>query len=148
MDIVKWEPFRDVISFRDEIDRLFDGFFGRMPVRREIAQAAWMPLVDFEENKDEYLVRAELPGMKKEDVKISLVGDRLHISGERTKEKEEKGKTFHRIERAYGKFERVLALPAEVDGAHVRATYKDGILDIRLPKSDKTKPKEIGIEVK
>jgi len=148
MDMVKWEPLRDVITFRDEIDRLFDGFFGRVPARREMARAAWMPLVDFEENKNEYLVKVELPGLKKEDVKISLSGDRLHISGERTKEKEEKGKTFHRVERVYGRFERVLALPAEVDGARVKATHKDGILDIRLPKSEKTKPKEIGIEVK
>jgi HSP20 family protein len=148
MDLVKWEPFRDVISFRDEVDRLFDGFFGRMPARRERAEFAWMPPIDFEEDKDAYVVKTELPGMKKEDVKISLSGDRLHIAGERSREKEEEGKTFHRVERAYGRFERVLTLPGEVDGARVKATYKDGILAITLPKSEKVKPKEIGIEVK
>jgi HSP20 family protein len=148
MDIVKWDPFRDVVSFRDEIDRLFDGFFGRMPFKRERGEGAWMPAVDFEEDKDEFIIKAELPGLKKEDVKVSLSGDRLQITGQRAKEKEEKGKTFHRIERSYGRFERVLALPAEVDAASIKATYKDGILDIRLPKSEKVKPKEIGIQVK
>jgi HSP20 family protein len=148
MDIMKWEPMRDVVSFRDEIDRLFDGFFGRLPLRRERFEGVWMPLVDFEETKDDFVVRAELPGMKKDDLKISLSGDRLQISGERMKEKEEKGKKFHRIERAFGRFERSLDLPAEVDTTKVEATYKNGILEIKLPKAERVKPKEIGINVK
>ena len=148
MDIVKWDPFRDVISFRDEFDRLFDGFFGRLPARGTRREGTWMPPVDFEETGNEFIVRAEIAGLKKEDVKVSISGDRLHISGERRKENEEKGKTFHRVERSYGRFERVLVLPAEVDTAGIKAAYEDGILNITLPKSEKVKPKEIGIEVK
>lgn len=148
MDIVKWDPFTDVVSIRDEIDRLFDGFFGRMPSRKPMLEGVWAPLIDMEETNEEVLVKAELPGLRKQDVKISLSGDRLHISGERTKEKEEKGKTYHRVERAYGRFERLLTLPAEVEAGKVKATYKDGILHVRLPKAEKAKPKEIGIEVK
>lgn len=148
MDIVRWDPFRDAVSFRDEFDRLFDGFFGRVPARGVRTDGPWMPLVDFEETQDAFLVRAELPGLKKEDVKVSLFGDRLHIRGERNRENEEKGKTFHRVERSYGRFERVLSVPAEIDSAGVKATYEDGILEIKLPKSEEVKPKEIGIEVK
>jgi HSP20 family protein len=148
MDIVKWDPFRDMVSIRDDIDRLFEGFLGRVPIKRPWGETAWAPLVDIEETKDDVMVRAEIPGLEKEDIKISLSGDRLHITGERTKEKEEKGKTYHRIEMSYGRFERVLALPTEVDASKTKASYKDGILEIRLPKSEKVKPKEIGIDVK
>ncbi len=148
MDIMKWDPFRDMVSMRDEIDRLFDGFIGRLPGRREVAEGVWIPLIDLEETKDDFVVRAEIPGMKKEDVKISLTGDKLRISGERTREKEEKGKTFHRMERAYGRFERILTIPAEIDASKVKASYKEGLLEVKLPKTERVKPKEIGIDVK
>jgi len=148
MDIMKWDPFRDMVSIRDEIDRLFDGFFGKMPARKADMEGIWAPLVDVEEDKENILVRAELPGMKKEDIKISVSEGRLHIAGERSREKEEKEGTYHRIERAYGRFERVLPLPVEVEAGKTKATYKDGMLEVRLPKAEKAKPKEIGIEVK
>jgi HSP20 family protein len=148
MDIMKWDPFRDMVSMRDEIDRLFDGFIGRLPGRREVAEGAWIPLLDLEETKDDFVIRAEIPGMKKEDVKISLTGDKLRISGERSREKEEKGKTYHRMERAYGRFERILTLPAEIDASKVKASYKEGLLEVTLPKTERVKPKEIGIDIK
>jgi HSP20 family protein len=148
MDIMKWDPFRDMVSMRDEIDRLFDGFIGRLPGRREVVEGAWIPLLDLEETKDDFIIRAEIPGMKKEDVKISLTGDKLRISGERSREKEEKGKTYHRMERAYGRFERVLTLPAEIDASKVKASYKEGLLEVTLPKTERVKPKEIGIDIK
>lgn len=148
MDIMKWDPFRDMVSIRDEIDRLFDGFFVRMPAKRTMVEGIWAPLVDVAESKDEILIKAELPGLNKEDIKISVSEGRLHIAGERLKEKEEKEGTYHRIERAYGRFERVLPLPVEVETSKTKATYKNGILEVRLPKAEKAKPKEIGIEVK
>ncbi|TET44230.1 Hsp20/alpha crystallin family protein [candidate division TA06 bacterium] len=148
MEIMKWDPFRDMVSIRDEIDRLFDGFFGRMPAKRSVMKGIWAPLVDIEETKDDILIRAELPGMKKEDIKISVSEGRLQIAGERSKEKEEKEGTYHRIERTYGRFQRVVPLPVEVEAGKTKATYKDGMLEVRLPKAEKAKPKEIGIEVK
>lgn len=147
-DIMKWDPFRDVVSIRDEIDRLFEGFFGRMPAKRGMLEGVWAPLMDVEETKDDVFIRAEIPGLNKKDIKISLSGDRLHISGERSREEEEKGKTYHRVERAFGRFDRVVALPVEVEAGKTKATYKDGILEVRLPKAEKVKPKEIGIDVK
>jgi len=148
MDIMKWDPFREVGTIRDDIDRIFDSFLGRFRTGRVALDSFWTPLVDLEETKDSLLVRTELPGMKKEEIKISLEGDSLHISGERKQEREEKNKTYHRIERSYGKFERVIPLPTEIEKEKVKANYQDGVLEITLPKSERVKPKEITIEVK
>jgi HSP20 family protein len=148
MDIMKWDPFRDMVSIRDEIDRVFDGFFGRMPAKSTMIEGVWAPLVDIEETEDDILITAELPGMKKEDIKISVSEGRLHIAGVRSKEKEEKGKTFHRIERVYGRFERVVPLSVEVEAGKTKATYEDGMLKVSLPKAEEAEPKEIGVEVK
>ena len=146
--MVAWDPFREIASLRDDMDRMFDSFFGRVPADRDKRDGIWLPLVDIEENHDEVTVRAELPGMTKEDIKVSVVGNVLTLSGERRYQSEEKGRTFHRIERAYGKFYRSITLPTEVDNAKVKAQYRDGILTIALPKSQDNRPKEIAIEVK
>lgn len=138
-----WEPFA---TLRSEIERIFDEFFGPSPT--ETAMEVWAPAVDIEETDNEYIIRAELPGMKKEDIKINLQDNTLVISGERKRSFEEKGRTYHRVEMAYGRFERVIPLPAEVDVNKVKATYKDGILTVTLPKKEEAKPKEIEIEVK
>lgn len=147
-EIQKWEPFRELSGFQDEMNQLFEDFFGRVPSRRMFAEGFWAPLMDIEETKDEILVKAELPGMRKEDVKIQINNDVLSITGERKREEETRDKTFHRIERAYGKFQRMIRLPAEVDATKVKATYENGVLTIKLPKSEQAKPKEIAIEVK
>lgn len=147
-EIQKWEPFRELSGFQDEMNQLFEDFFGRVPNRRMFAEGFWAPLMDIEETKDEILVKAELPGMKKEDVKIQINNDVLAITGERKREEETREKTFHRIERAYGKFQRMIRLPAEVDPTKVKATYENGVLTVRLPKSEQAKPKDIAIEVK
>jgi HSP20 family protein len=148
MTLVKRDPFRDVGTIRDDIDRIFDGFFGRIRPGRITLESHWTPLIDLEETEDSVRVRAELPGMRKEEIKISLDGDHLHLSGERKREKEEKEKTYHRIERSYGRFERVIPLPTEVEKEKVKAVYTDGVLQITLPKSENVKPKEIAIDVK
>jgi HSP20 family protein len=148
MKLVKWDPIHDVGTIRDDIDRIFDGFFGKIRPGRTTLDSYWTPLIDLEETEDSVRVRAELPGMKKDEIKISLDGDHLHLSGERKQEKEEKEKTYHRIERSYGRFERVIPLPTEVEKEKVKAVYTDGVLQITLPKSENVKPKEIAIDVK
>lgn len=147
-EIQKWEPFRELSGFQDEMNQLFEDFFGRMPTRKMFSEGFWAPLMDIEETKDDILVKAELPGMKKEEVKIQINNDVLSITGERKREEETREKTYHRIERAYGKFQRMIRLPTEVDASKVKATFENGVLTIRLPKSEQAKPKEIAIEVK
>jgi len=131
-------------SLRDDMDRLFDSVLGRHPSER--SEMVWAPVLDVEETKESFVVRAELPGMKKEDIRISLVNDQLTISGERRHEAEEKGKTFHRIERAYGRFQRSLILPSDIQTDKAKAAYKDGVLELMLPKSEKAKAREIAIQ--
>jgi len=109
--------------------------------------AEWSPLVDISEDEKEYAVKAELPEIKKEDVKLTVQDNVLCISGERKYEKEEKGKKYHRMERAYGSFMRSFTLPEDADGSRVAAEYKDGILRVHVPKSEKAKPKSIEVKV-
>ncbi len=145
MDITRWDPWKDL---RDEIDRVFDSFFGRYPTVSGEHKVYFIPAIDVEETENEYIVKAELPGLSKEDIKISLRENSVTISGERKKEKEEKGKTYHRVEMVYGKFARTIQLPDEIQPDKAKAEYKNGILTITLPKSEKSKPREIEIEIK
>jgi HSP20 family protein len=107
----------------------------------------WTPLVDISEDANEYLVKAELPELKKEEVKVSVENGELTISGERKSEKEEKGKKFHRIERSYGSFLRSFTLPESVNAEKVSAEFKDGVLSVHLPKDERAKPKSIEVKV-
>ena len=141
----KWEPFRELVTMRDDMDRLFDVFFGTQP---QVMQEMWRPSIDIEESNGNLMVRAEIPGMDKKNIKVAVKDDILTISGERKRENETKEKTFHRIERSYGRFRRMIRLPAEVDADKVEATYKDGVLSITLPKPESMKPKHIDVEIK
>jgi HSP20 family protein len=118
--------------------------FGR---NLEVLREEWLPSVDIAETKDDLIVKAEVPGMTKEDISISLSDNVLTLRGEKKKEKEEKGKTFYRTERCYGSFVRSFTLPAPVLANKVKAVYKDGVLEITLPKSEQVKAKEIPIVV-
>jgi HSP20 family protein len=144
-EITKWDPLRDFSSLRNEMERVFDRMLGHYP--RERVEGLWAPLVDVEETKDNIVARVELPGMKKEDIKVTLTNNMLTISGERKHQTEEKSKTYYRIERSYGKFQRTVELPSEVVADKAKANYKDGILELVIPKSEKAKEKEIAIEV-
>jgi HSP20 family protein len=115
--------------------------------KEALTVAWWSPLVDITEDEKEYLIKAELPDMKKEDVRPTVENEVLAISGERKFEKEEKGEKYHRTERAYGSFVRSFSLPEDADGSMVSADYKDGVLYVHLPKSQKAKPKAIEIKV-
>jgi len=109
--------------------------------------ADWAPSVDISETEGEYQIKAEIPDVKKEDVKVTLEDGVLTIQGERKHEKEEKGKRFHRIERSYGNFVRTFSLPDVIDEEKVKADFKDGVLNLHLPKSEKAKPKAIEVKV-
>ena len=144
----QWHPFKD----RDELE----GRLATMLATREatgnggkeaLTVAQWSPLVDITEDEKEYLIKAELPDMKKENVRLTVENAVVAISGERTFEKEEKGKKYHRVERAYGSFVRSFTLPEDADGSKVSADFKDGMLQVHLPKSQKAKPKTIEIKV-
>jgi len=115
--------------------------------KEALTVSQWSPLVDITEDDKEYLIKVELPDMKKEDVRLTVENDVLAISGERKFEKEEKDRKYHRIERAYGSFVRSFSLPEDADGSKVTADFKDGMLQVRLPKSVKAKPKAIEIKV-
>ena len=147
MAITRWRPFRDIVSIQDEMNRLFDDFFGRPLTRPEWTEAAWCPCVDVSENKDNVIINTEIPGMSKDDVKVSVQDNILTLSGEKRQEKEEKDANYHRMERSYGSFSRSFTLPTSVQPNKVKATYKDGILRITLPKTEEVKPKEIPISV-
>jgi HSP20 family protein len=143
MRLVRWTPFRDLMTLHEETGKMLDSFFER---RGEVGNGDWVPAMDVSEREGEVVVKAEIPGMKKEDVKVSVKDDVLTISGEKKQEEHEEGENWHRVERTYGCFKRVLSLPS-VDNSKVEATYRDGILEIRLPKKESAKPKEIPIKV-
>ena len=143
--LTKWEPFSDLVSLRDDMDQLFETFFGQHLEDRE---GFWTPILDIEESNGNIVVKAEIPGMEKDEIKVSVRNNMLSISGERKQESETKDKTFHRIERSYGKFSRTITLPSEVDANKIKAAYKDGVLNITLPKPESMKPKQIEVEIK
>jgi HSP20 family protein len=147
MAITRWRPFRDVVSIQDEMNKLFDDFFGRPVLRTEWTDSAWNPSVDVSEDKDNVIIKAEMPGMNKEDIKISVQDGVLTLKGEKKQEKEEKDKNYHRIERSYGSFCRSFQLPTSVKSDKIKAGYKDGVLSIALPKAEEVKPKEIPISI-
>jgi HSP20 family protein len=115
--------------------------------KENLTVADWMPTVDISETEGEYLIKAELPEVRKEDVKVTVENGVLTLQGERRQEKEEKGKRFHRVERSYGSFVRSFTLPESVDDSSVKAEYKDGVLNLHLPKSEKVKPRAIDVKV-
>lgn len=147
--LTRWDPFKEL----DELQGRLSTLFGRAPVRKEgereerMTLTDWAPLVDVIEDEKEYLVKAELPEVKKDDVKITVQDEVLTVSGERTQEKEEKGKKFHRIERAYGSFSRSFTLPEDADASKIAADFKNGVLTVHLPKSERAKPKSIEVKI-
>ncbi len=145
-EIGNWSPFRDLLSMQRELGRVFDGLFTDYEGEASFT-ATWAPHVDVIEHKDSYAIKAELPGVDKNDVKITLQENVLTIKGEKRQEKEEKDSNAHRVERSYGAFERSFSLPTNVKGDKIDASYKNGVLEITLPKVEEAKPKEIEVKV-
>ncbi len=146
--LTKWNPLTEL----SDVHNRLSSFFGRPNFRNEgdstLAFADWAPLVDVTEDEKEFLIKAELPEVKKEDVKVLIENGVLRISGERHMEKEEKGKKYHRIERAYGSFERSFSLPENSKPEAMTADYKDGMLTLRVPKSKEDSPKSIEVKIR
>lgn len=148
MNIVKWDPFRELEDMSARLNRIFS----RAPARAEsdnemLTVADWSPSVDISETDVAYVIKGEIPGVKKEDVRVTLQNGMLTIQGERKQEKEEKGKKYHRIECSYGSFMRSFRVPDDADENKVKAEFKDGILNITLSKSEKAKGKNKAIDV-
>ena len=147
MTLVRWDPFRELEDMSERLNRVFSRPSLRTSGKENLTVADWMPTVDISETEGEYLIKAELPEVRKDDVKVTVENGVLTLQGERRQEKEEKGKRFHRVERSYGSFVRSFTLPESVDESSVKAEYKDGVLNLHLPKSEKVKPKAIDVKV-
>jgi len=145
MALVRWSPVRSGFTPQQELSRMVDDFFGR---RFEVeGPTAWQPVVDIEETAEGYQVRAELPGMRLEDIKITVADNALSIRGEKRRDEEKKGTTYHRVERVYGSFERSFSLGHAVAADKIEATYRDGVLDVSIPKAEEAKAREIQIKI-
>jgi HSP20 family protein len=145
MAIVRWKPMRDLINLRDEMDRMFEGFWGDTADRDG---GMLMPPVDMIENDDNFVISVELPGLKKDDIKMTMQNNVLTISGAKKHEFESREDTVHRVERSYGSFLRSINLPSSVKASDITASYDSGVLKITLPKVEEAKPKEISIAIK
>ena len=147
MELVKWEPFDELNKIQSRINDLFDDTFGRPRAYAKAPAGVWLPPVDILESKDAYLIRAELPGMKKEDFNVEVNDGTLTLTGERKYEEPASGVEYHRVERVAGKFSRSFYLPQTVKQDGIKATYRDGILEVHVPKAEEAKPRQIAISV-
>jgi HSP20 family protein len=141
-----WPTFGRLSDLRDEIDRLFEAPLGEFG-RTASVFGGWTPAIDIYEDKENFVVKAELAGMKKEDIEVTLHEGTLSIAGERKTEKKVDEAGLYRSERYVGRFQRAVTLPTPVDGAKVKAEYKDGVLTVTLPKTEEAKPKQIDVSV-
>jgi len=147
MNIVKWNSFRELEDMQARLNRFFNEGMPRRVEADGPFFADWAPAVDIEETDGEYLIKAELPDVRKEEVKVQVLEGVLSIEGERKQEKEEKGKRYHKVERAYGKFVRQFTLPTEVAADKVKAEFKEGMLNVPLPKTAEAKPRTVDVRV-
>jgi HSP20 family protein len=148
MSLIRWIPRRNglqSVALDTDLDRLFEGFFNPALLRSDMG--ALTPAVDVEETADAYLFRADLPGVSAKDVKVTVHNDTLTLRGERKREEKSSDGSRHRVERAYGAFERsfTLALPVRAD--QVKASYKDGVLEVHVPKADEARPRDIEVQI-
>ena len=151
MTLIRWTPgsftpLRDVTSIQDDLDQLLDSCFTRGAVRGDLNRS-FTPSVDIEETPEEFVVRADLPGVAQKDVKVSLMGDTLTIRGERRTESASKDGSPHRLERSHGTFERSFSLGTPVRNDQVRAQVRDGVLEVRIPKADQARMREIEVQL-
>jgi len=142
----RWEPLQGLGEIQSEVSRLFDSLVGR-PAGLGVVERVWAPAMNMYETKDELVVSLELPGVKEKELRVSITNDVLTVKGERSQQQEVKDENYHRLERWFGKFERNIPLPTAVQTDKVQATYRDGVLEIKLPKAEAVKPKEIKIDV-
>jgi HSP20 family protein len=147
--MVPWRPFREM----EDMERRFEDLFGRqfLPAvwrRIPVMEMGWAPALEVFEKKDKFVVKAELPGMKEEDIDVSVVGDTLTIRGERKAESEVKEEDYYLCEHSYGSFSRSIALPSSVDAKKIEASYEEGVLEVSLPKAPEVKAKKVTVSAK
>ena len=147
MAIVKWEPFRDLLTTQREFDRLMREAFSPVFSETEVSTRSWAPPVDIYETENDIVLKAELPGIDPKDVEVRVEDNTLYLKGERKYEKEVKEQNYHRVERSYGSFARSFSLPNSINADKVKAEYKDGLLTLTMPKREEAKPKTIKIDV-
>jgi HSP20 family protein len=150
MAVVRWDPFRDVMSLQDRMNRLFDQALSRTRTDDEegLTASTWSPAVDIFETPDSIVMKAELPGVRRENIDIQVRENILTLKGERRFEREVNDENFLRMERSYGTFQRAFSLPAVIQQDKIRAVLKDGVLEVSMPKAEEAKPQQVKIDVK
>jgi HSP20 family protein len=147
MSISRWDPFRELEDMSVRLNRLFGSNAVQRSGQEHMTFPDWQPAVDISETAETFVIHAELPDVKREDIKVTVENGVLTLKGERRLDKEDKGKKFHRVERSYGSFLRVFSLPENVDESRIKADAKDGVLTLTLGKAAKEKPKTIEVKV-
>lgn len=149
MAIVQWDPGRELTSLQSEVNRLFSSFFepSARPAGTAVAGSRWHPAMDVVERDDHYVLRADLPGVREEDISVELDGNVLTVSGRRESEHDEQREGYYRVERMTGQFTRSLTLPEGVDAEKIEASYERGVLEVRIPKPEQAKPRKVEITV-
>ena len=153
MSIIRWNPARELLNMEREFNKLFNSFGKRFSIGEsdsldEYENAIWMPLADIKEDKNNYFVMLDLPGISKDEVKVAYNNGQLSVSGERKQEKETMDSKFQRVERVFGRYYRSFTLPQKVKEDKIEAEFKDGQLKITVPKAEEAKPKELEIKIK
>lgn len=148
MALIRWDPFQEMSALQERMNRLFSDVRAQAPVRgEEIVQGAWIPAVDIFETNEAIVLKAELPGKTAQDISVEVKDNTLTLKGEKKFEKEVKEENYHRVERSYGSFQRAFTLPGTIHQEKVKAKFKDGILEITLPKVEEAKPKQVKVEI-
>jgi HSP20 family protein len=143
MSVLRWDPFQDLLSLRDEMNRVFDRAWGQTASDQTVR--AWAPALDIAERKDAYLVTVELPGINPDDIDVTLENNLLTIQGQRHRAQDSSDQQFHRVERAYGLFRRSVSLPSTVQADAIQASYENGVLQLLVPKAEEAKPRKIAV---
>jgi HSP20 family protein len=145
MAIIRWDPFRDLVTLREKMNRLFEDAVTSRGEQKDLITSAWAPAVDIYEDENQLVLTAEIPGIEEKDVEIKLEDNMLSIQGERKMEKETKEENYHRLERAYGSFYRSFTLPNYIDQDKIHAEHENGVLKITMPKKPELKPRKVKI---
>ena len=143
MAIIRWDPFRDMLTLKERMNRLFEDYYPARKEERDMVASTWAPAVDIYETENELVLSAELPGIEDEDIEIKVEDNTLTLKGQRKFEKETKEENYHRIERSYGSFMRSFTLPAYIDQDKIEAQHDQGVLKITMPKKMESKPRNV-----
>jgi HSP20 family protein len=145
MAIIRWDPFKDLVTLREKMNRLFEEAFTGRGEEKDLVSGTWTPSVDIYETENSLVLTAEVPGIKEDDVEIKIEDNTLILQGERKFEKETKEESYHRIERSYGSFYRSFTLPSSIDQDKIQAEHENGVLRITMPKKPEMKPKKVKV---